>query len=524
MTSNRLLGLFVVLAAYGAGASTSFDCPIFQFKGESFATLVFEDFTAPSSNIDGRLAVGRNLDVSAYSIGSDKYLAVDTVVVGHDAKWETGNLKGNIVYGHKENIGSSLKYGMTGDIIKNAGRYNFAEAANYYQELSDFLVVDGNEVHIDSSKAGHAKGNGDSPSVFKLTCEQLLSLSSLEITSPNPDVMIVMNVYGDDCEVSFFTMSVDQSLNASQILWNFSSAKTLKLEGVSLTGSVLAPYADVKGVSGIINGQMVAKSFNGQIEMNDVALQTCFDGDELSPSPSVSASYGSVPSVSRVASVTAAPSGTPSNTALPSASASVVVIEEVVIKPDYGMDETLVDFVNLPGTALMCCGPDEDSIFEDVEVSECAELCIARSTWCKSFDYMNRNCYLKNRLASDLKFSHDGRCTSVQIPECANSDHYDLQPTTVDLVANYQAVEEHSLMCCAPEEDAEFFASVAECGQACLDRQWCKSFDYGEGKCYLKNKNSYDVTRGPEGFCGGDDHEGCTMFTHFDLLASTRLF
>lgn len=412
---------------------------------------------------------------------------------------------------------------MNGKIIRNPGRYNFLEAHNYFKDVSSFLDVDGYPVDIDTSKGGKARGNGDSPTIFKLTCEDLSSLSSLDISSEDPNVMIVFNVYGDDCKVNFFTINLDSNLNATQVLWNFVQAKSVKLEGVTLTGSILAPYAHVSGVSGVINGQMVANSFRGQMEMNDVEFKVCFDGDVVSPSPSASTSMGSTPSSSRGPSGTPAMSGTPSGSPEPSVS---MIIEEVVVEveevPTYGMDETLVDFQHIPQTALMCCGPDEDSIFEDVTVNECAALCVARSSWCKSFDYMHNACYLKNRLASDLQFAEDGRCTVNQIPECINSDHYDLQPTTTDILSNYGAVEEHSLMCCAPEEDAEFFASIAECGQACLDREWCKSFDYGDGKCYLKDKNQYDVQRGFQGFCSSDDHDGCALFTHFDLLASAR--
>jgi hypothetical protein len=49
----------------------------------------------------------------------------------------------------------------------------------------------------------------------------------------------------------------------------------------SLNGTLFAPKAAISGNNGAINGQLIAKSFNGSLQMNDVK----FTGNAPVPEP-----------------------------------------------------------------------------------------------------------------------------------------------------------------------------------------------------------------------------------------------
>jgi hypothetical protein len=55
---------------------------------------------------------------------------------------------------------------------------------------------------------------------------------------------------------------------AQNVLFNFSEAKSLDLNSISIMGSVLAPNADVKFNNGHINGNLIAGSLSGNGQSN----------------------------------------------------------------------------------------------------------------------------------------------------------------------------------------------------------------------------------------------------------------
>ncbi|MDH7606113.1 MAG: choice-of-anchor A family protein, partial [Melioribacter sp.] len=54
----------------------------------------------------------------------------------------------------------------------------------------------------------------------------------------------------------------------TNVLYNFYQATQLTIQGIDIRGSLLAPFADVNFVSGVINGQMICKSLSGMGQMN----------------------------------------------------------------------------------------------------------------------------------------------------------------------------------------------------------------------------------------------------------------
>jgi len=60
-------------------------------------------------------------------------------------------------------------------------------------------------------------------------------------------------------------------VDASQVIYNFSDATSLTLAGSKNPfGTVLAPFANVSGGFGTLDGQLIAQSFNGNIEFHNV--------------------------------------------------------------------------------------------------------------------------------------------------------------------------------------------------------------------------------------------------------------
>jgi hypothetical protein len=70
-----------------------------NFHGKSFNLFVTGDFRAPSSDIQGKVAVGGDMYVKAYTIGSEELSDYfqDQCFVRGTCHWETGYIVGNLL-------------------------------------------------------------------------------------------------------------------------------------------------------------------------------------------------------------------------------------------------------------------------------------------------------------------------------------------------------------------------------------------------------------------------------------------
>ncbi|MDZ7764617.1 MAG: choice-of-anchor A family protein [Melioribacteraceae bacterium] len=102
--------------------------------------------TQPSSDTEGRVAVGRDASFANYSVGALlQPNSGDVLVVGRNLNFSTGAVyNGNVVYGNNSNLDSNYTaVSITGGTLRKDYPIDFAAARTYLQRLSQIhcLVI-----------------------------------------------------------------------------------------------------------------------------------------------------------------------------------------------------------------------------------------------------------------------------------------------------------------------------------------------------------------------------------------------
>lgn len=249
--------------------------PIFDLGiAAPYNLFVIKDAVQPSSDTEGKVAVGRNASFSNYSVG-DKLPpsggTEDVLVVGRKLTFISGQVfNGNVVYGKYKNI-PQINLCNDGSIIKADSTHplpvDFAQAEIELKALSSLLST--KQVTGTTTLEGNfnliLEGNEPILNVFEIDGNDLSERTSLEINVPNGSVVLV-NV--NRTNVSWTGGVVVNGTAIGNVIYNFYQAKKLKISGIDVQGTILAPKASVNFVAGVIHGQMLCNYFEGQGQMN----------------------------------------------------------------------------------------------------------------------------------------------------------------------------------------------------------------------------------------------------------------
>ena len=229
--------------------------------------FVLNDANQPSSDTQGKVAVGHDAYFANYSIGDQLPAnSGDVLIVGHDLTFISGAVyNGNVVYGNTTNL-PQPSVSITGGTLRQDNPINFASAKTYLENLSTTLSthsVNGTT----TMQWGGLTLTGTDPflNVFAVSGSDLSSANNVAIDVPNGAVVLV-NI--DGTNVSWTGGLTVTGTSITNVLYNFYQAATLTIQGIDIRGSLLAPFADVDFVSGVINGQMICKSLTGMGQMN----------------------------------------------------------------------------------------------------------------------------------------------------------------------------------------------------------------------------------------------------------------
>ncbi len=224
-----------------------------------YNVFVFGDMIQPSSDTEGKVAVGGNANFSNYSIGNMLTTnGEDVLIVGGNLQFTSGAVyHGNVVYGGTTNLPVSTVSITDGTLrLDNPIDFNAAETylRNLSSQLNCYTVTD-----TTAFEWGGLSLNGSNPllNVFEVDGNELSQANNVQINVPNGAVVLV-NVHGQN--VSWTGGLTVTGTDVSNVLYNFPEAQTLTIQGIDLRGTVLAPYADVNFISGVQHGQMIAKS------------------------------------------------------------------------------------------------------------------------------------------------------------------------------------------------------------------------------------------------------------------------
>jgi choice-of-anchor A domain-containing protein/uncharacterized repeat protein (TIGR01451 family) len=247
--------------------TTTFDLGV----AKDYNLFVLNDLEQPSSDTQGKVAVGHNATLSNYSVGDQLPITSpveDVLIVDNNLTYTSGAVyNGNIVVGGTTNLPSSL-VSINNGTLKHGHPINFAAAASYFTSLA--AQLSGYTVNAPATfQWGGLTLTGTDPykNVFNVSGANLSGANNVAISAPNGSVVVV-NVSGTSVSwTGGFTVTGTSSCN---VLFNFYEATSLRIQGIDVTGSILAPFADVNFVSGVQNGQMIAKNVHGIGQFNNV--------------------------------------------------------------------------------------------------------------------------------------------------------------------------------------------------------------------------------------------------------------
>lgn len=233
---------------------------------KNYNLFVIQDANQPSSDTEGKVAVGRDASFGNYSMG-DKLPenSGDVLIVGRDLTFTSGRVyNGNVVYGNNTNLPIGLT-SIDGTLRKD-NVINFAAAKTYLENLSASLAaytVNG----ITKFQFSTLSCEGTDPylNVFKVSVADLNNARTFNVSAPNGSAVLV-NVEGDGIIWSGGLEVYGTAIN--NVLYNFYQATNIKISNIDVRGTVLAPFAAVDFPSGVQNGQMICKSLTGRGQFN----------------------------------------------------------------------------------------------------------------------------------------------------------------------------------------------------------------------------------------------------------------
>lgn len=250
-----------------------------------FNVLVFGDFSAPSSDVEGRLYAGGDVSLSSYSVGdklTGPLVGGDSLVVGGDLTFSSGAVyNGNVaVGGSAAGADSSVRWGLINGgqtLTDNLGSnlpVDFSVEENRLSQISEVLAAQ-SDTGTSEYKWSQLflSGNGSAGrQVFSVDAADLGAASNIVVDNIADGVEVVVNVSGETASMSG---GMDQffSNNRENILFNFFEAETLSLSNIGVQGSILAVDADITTGWGVVWGQVVAESWNGPMQVNEAPFE-----------------------------------------------------------------------------------------------------------------------------------------------------------------------------------------------------------------------------------------------------------
>jgi choice-of-anchor A domain-containing protein len=234
---------------------------------DNYNTFVFKDFKGYSSDVEGKLAVGGNLTLENYDLGLLNPGGA-TTVVGGNVTWKNGTNRGDL---YRNGSTSLTNVAMAnGGALKTGSPFSFGDAKTYLMDVSSMwksLQATGQSYNRYGGL--RLEGSNSNLNIFKINKADLRGIWGVEIQVPE-GASVLINVEGEGI---LDLPNVGYSYNGSQdkgkmvnVAWHMPDISNINMS--YLGGTMFAPRADVKGTWGVINGQLIANSWDGPTQQN----------------------------------------------------------------------------------------------------------------------------------------------------------------------------------------------------------------------------------------------------------------
>jgi choice-of-anchor A domain-containing protein len=298
--------------------------PLSLGQAAGYNVFVFNNFTEYNTDAQGTMAVGGNFAPSnggsftiagAMSNGAGTYDLVvggnftmannsmggGDLYVGGNLTWNDPSLPHNAyVVGSVSNTGG----GSAGGTIYHEGSYsgpsyisnqqvasgsiptpiNFLSAQTSLDSLSTTLAGETPNGIVTSAYGTYTlTGTSSGINIFNLT-DSSYSGATINITAPAGSTVII-NVAGTADSFSGGSINLNGITN-NDVIFNFNAATSLSVGSMAFNGTILAPFANVTGNFGQIDGELIALSDAGTTQLNDEVfngnLGNAPDGNQIS--------------------------------------------------------------------------------------------------------------------------------------------------------------------------------------------------------------------------------------------------
>ncbi len=272
-----------VLAAVAALSTAAVPAAAAETAND-FQLYVLGDLNMNGQNFGNRVAVGGNATFTSTSIGGATAANPASLVVGGDLTYNNGgSIAGQALVGGGDYTPVYLPVVSGVTTLPVDFTAENLRLKNLSTSLSTKTATGASAIQWGGLQL---TGSNADLNVFSITAANLSSINwtSSAITSGS---QILINVSGTTVNLAgglYFN-------NSSNILWNFYEATSITAGGVSLSGTVLAPFAAFQGNGGTIDGDLIAGRFNGAISLNGNG----YGGNLLTPAAPVPPPLGNEP-------------------------------------------------------------------------------------------------------------------------------------------------------------------------------------------------------------------------------------
>ncbi|PRT21349.1 hypothetical protein C6360_17655 [Bacillus wiedmannii] len=295
---------FLIHLPYKAEAATT------ELKGlgdvSYYNAIIFGDHSATSADIEGAMAVQKNMNASSYTVvaaatGANNLAGATWVDEGYPSLLLGGQFTkagtGQVII--QDGTVAMTKDGdPEGAMQSSYDRISYKEQAEIDAKFKEFrkdvdsVIEDAGQLHTDKPKSGMTFGIGEdvnNPNIYVssgLEGQEPFNVKDVYLPNVNNKDFIV--IHSDAEEVNFgggailydttdkggFTLvNTSQAYDpnsfftelASKVIWVFPNAKKITTKGYGVVGSVFAPNAVVETKGGSINGQ----AFVGGLHQRD---------------------------------------------------------------------------------------------------------------------------------------------------------------------------------------------------------------------------------------------------------------
>ncbi|TVR95235.1 MAG: choice-of-anchor A family protein [Wenzhouxiangellaceae bacterium] len=252
-----------------------------------FNGLFHKYFSSTASDTEGRLAAGTDIYLNHYSVADKLQATVPgiSLLVGGNLQYPSGRVyRGNIVVGGSAaGLGDPVIHGLGSDqSVSEFAQlpFDFQEAFERLVQTSQALAALEPNGSFEWQWGGlYLEGDCESPAqVFELNGQQVLDAHTFSVSCIPAGATVIFNVDGEQAGLTNMSLSSLQP-HRQRVLFNFHQAQSLTLSGIGIEGSVLAPLAHVAQPQGVIDGSMIARSWDGPMQLNHRPFRGVGAGD-----------------------------------------------------------------------------------------------------------------------------------------------------------------------------------------------------------------------------------------------------